>query len=88
MWERKEDESPCRACIVALEESNVDVVKVFLAVRHHIVLHQVEKDKQYIDLDIKAVKIAMDLYEVKDQVKCYERVRSLFVNIDKEPTNG
>lgn len=87
MWERKEDESPCRACMVILEEDNVDVVKVFLAVRHHVVLHEVDESKTLIDLDIRAVKDAMDIYGVQDQQKCYDKVRQLFFSIGKEPTN-
>jgi len=83
MWERKDDESPCRACIVVLEDDNVDAVKVFLSVRHHVVLHEVDKDHTYQDLDVKAVKDAMDIYQVKDQEKCYERVRNIFFNLDK-----
>ena len=88
MWERKDDESPCRACAVILEEVNVDAVKVFLAVRHHVVLHEVDKDKAYLDLDIKAVRDAMEIYQVKDQEKCYERVRGLFFQMGKEPMNN
>ncbi len=84
IWENKNDESPCRACIIVLEEDNVDVVKVFLAVRHHVVLHEVSKDKSYLDLDIKAVKDAMDIYKVKNQERCYDRVRGLFFKMGKE----
>ena len=88
MWENKNDESPCRACMVVLEEGNVDAVKVFFAVRHHVVIHEVDKDKSYLDLDIKAAKMAMDIYKVKfeDQEKCYERVRGLFFQMGKDPS--
>jgi len=86
MWENKNDESPCRACAVILEEDNVDAVKVFLAVRHHVVLHEVDKDHTYLDLDIKAVKDAMEIYGIRNQQKCFERVRGLFFTMGKEPT--
>lgn len=84
MWERKDDESPCRACMVVLEEENVDAVKVFLSVRHHVVLHEVEREKTLVDLDIRAVKAAMEIYKVRDQEKCYEKVRRLFFGQGKE----
>jgi len=74
--------------MVVLEEDNVDVVKVFLAVRHHVVLHEVEENKTLIDLDIRAVKDAMEIYRVKDYEKCYDRVRQLFFSIGKEPRDG
>ena len=86
MWERKDDESPCRACIVVLEDDNVDAAKIFLAVRHHVVLHEVADNKTYLDLDIKAVKCAMEIYGVRNQEKCYEKVRGLFFSAGKEPT--
>lgn len=57
-----------------------------MAVRHHVVTHEVDKDHSYVDLDIKAVKDAMDIYRVSNQERCYERVRNLFFSLGKEPT--
>jgi hypothetical protein len=51
------------------------------------VIHEVDKDHSYVDLDIKAVKDTMDIYGVVNQEKCYERVRGLFFNLGKEPTD-
>jgi hypothetical protein len=31
-----------------------------------------------IDLDFNAVKVAMDLYQVKNQRECFEKVRATF----------
>ena len=86
MWERKDDESPCRACMVVLEEPNIDVMKVYLAVQHHVILHEVSKDKTLLDLDVKAVDAAMEIYQVKeaDRARCYERVRGLFFHMSQE----
>ncbi len=38
------------------------------------------------DLDVKSVEAAMNIYSVLAKARCYERVRNLFFSIDKGVT--
>lgn len=55
-------------------EENIDAVKVYFIVQNQLVVSM----GQIIDLNINAVKIVMDLYEVKNQKMCLEKVMELF----------
>jgi len=57
-----------------LFEENIDAVKVYFIVQNQLVVSM----GQIIDLNINAVKIVMDLYEVKNQKMCLEKVMELF----------
>jgi len=47
-------------------------MRVYLSVQHHVVLHEADKDHTYVDLDVMAVKAAMEIYQVKekDRARC------------------
>lgn len=53
---------------------NEDAAKVLHMVRHQTV-SEPTKDGMIVDLNLQAVKIAMDLHGVKDQLDCFQRVR-------------
>ena len=72
--QKKNEESPCETCVEPLFEENIDAVKVYFIVQNQLVVSM----GQIIDLNINAVKIVMDLYEVKNQKMCLEKVMELF----------
>lgn len=43
---------------------------------------------QVIDISIPAVKIAMDLFHVKDQLTCLNKVRALFYRMQENSDEG
>ena len=61
-------------------DENVDAVKVYFIVQNQLVVSM----GQIIDLNINAIKIVMDLYEVRDQKRCLEKVMELFNYFRKE----
>lgn len=56
-------------------EENEDIASVYLVSRRQIILGE---QGRVMDIDLRAVKVAMDLYEVKDQRECLDRVRRTF----------
>ena len=72
--QKKNEEPPCETCVEPLFEENIDAVKVYFIVQNQLVVSM----GQIIDLNINAVKIVMDLYEVKNQKMCLEKVMELF----------
>ena len=81
IWGNKGEDPPCPTCAIILEDENIDIVKVFFSVRHHVVVHEMSKNKTYVDLDVRAVQAAMDIYGVygtKNRERVYEKVRALF----------
>lgn len=67
---------PCESCRVELVEENRDAARVLMMVRTQTVSTPV-KDGMIVDLNLQAVKIAMDLHGVRpgDQLDCFQRVR-------------
>jgi predicted transcriptional regulator len=53
---------------------NEDVARVYMATRRQVIIG----GNRVIDINIMAIKTMMDLYEVKNQAECMERVRGLF----------
>lgn len=68
-------ESPCGACRVELMEENAEAAQVYMLTRRQVVTAGAG---EVVDISIAAVKIAMDLYGVRDQKRCLNRVRRLF----------
>ena len=60
--------------MVLFEDNDLDA-KVYMLTRRQVVTAGMG---QAVDISIPAVKIAMDLYGVKDQAACLNRVRKLF----------
>jgi len=68
-------EPPCSKCRVDLLDENMDASTVYMLTRRQVITVGMG---QVADISIPAVKIAMDLYGVKDQLGCLNRVRKLF----------
>ncbi len=60
-------------------EENADAARVYMLTRQQVVTAGMG---QVVDISIPAVKIAMDLYGVNDQLACLNRVRKLFHKIE------
>jgi hypothetical protein len=80
MYGRREppQEPPCHQCRVDLSPENDIDAAVYMMTRRQVVTAGMSG--QIVDISITAVKIAMDLLGVKDQVACLNRVRKLFHN--------
>jgi len=68
-------EPPCHQCRVELWAENEVDAKVYMLTRRQVITDGMG---QIIDISIPAVKIAMELYGVRDQMACLNRVRKLF----------
>ena len=66
---------PCETCRVLLVEENEDAAQVFMTTRRQYITAE---EGRVVDISIPAVKIAMDLYEVKSQRDCLAKVRQAF----------
>jgi hypothetical protein len=74
---------PCETCRVDLREENEDAMFVYRLVNRQVVTRGMDGD--IIDLNFQAVKTVMDLYEIKNQRTCFEKVRRIFFHfLDKE----
>ena len=76
---------PCFQCRPPLMEENEDASNVYQLTRLQFVTAGMG---QPIDIDIKAVKIAMDLFEVKNQLDCIDKVRYLFHYFKEDSDNA
>ena len=61
-------------------DEDYEVAQVFFATRSQ----WITNGEKIIDIDIRAVKCAMDIYQVVDQKTCFERVRVIFRTLLKE----
>lgn len=77
MYERREppDEPPCITCRVDLLDENAETAQVYMLTRRQVIT---VGQGDVADISIPAVKIAMDLYGVREQKNCLNRVRRLF----------
>jgi len=75
---------PCKTCRVELKEENEDAAAVYFLTRRQVVTVGAG---QVVDISIPAVKIAMDLYGVKDQRDCLNRIRRVFHHYLKDQGN-
>ena len=66
---------------VDLVPENQDAAQVYMTVRGQVVT---AGNGQVIDLDFNAVKTVMDLYGVRDQRDCFEKVRTCFFHFLNE----
>ena len=73
---------PCYQCRVELWSENEEVSKVYMLTRRQVITVGMG---QVADISIPAVKIAMDLCGVKDQLGCLIRVQKLFHHFLEAP---
>ena len=87
MWTERnargvEGEPPCGTCRVDLMPENEEAARVFQRVRGQVIA--VGMEGKVIDLNYPAVKMVMDLYGVKNQKDCFEKVVRVFHHFLKE----
>jgi hypothetical protein len=73
--------APCATCRVDLMASNEDAAQVYMQTRRQVIT---AGEGRVIDIDIQAVKTVMDLYEIRNQRECMEKVRTTFFHFLKE----
>jgi len=66
-------------------EENEEVAQVYMLARRQVITVGAG---QVADLSIPAVKIVMDLYRVRDQKACLNRVRRLFHHFREKKDEG
>lgn len=71
-------EPPCDGCMVDLDPENEDAAKIFQLVQGQIITRHNGQHDEIIDLNYPAVKIMMDLYQIRNQRDTFERVLSVF----------
>lgn len=59
-------------------DENRDAARVYLIVRGQVVTAPAGKDRMIRTLSIPAIKTVMDLYGVRDQRECLDKVMHLF----------
>ena len=78
---RKGVEPPCWECKPEVLDANYDAVKVYQSVQTQVIMSGMG---DVIDLNIVAVKIIMDLYKIRNQVVCLEKVLYLSRKVNEE----
>ena len=68
-------ESRCESCRVDLLEENRDAGTVYIMCRNQVITAGMG---EIIDINLQTVKTVMDLYGVKDQRECMEKVTKTF----------
>lgn len=66
---------PCDTCIVDLLPSNVEILRIYDAVRSQMII---SPDGEIIDLNYSAVKDVIDLFEVEDPYNVFGVIRYCF----------
>jgi hypothetical protein len=61
--------SPCETCREVLFEENEDAFTIYILGRNQLIV-----GVDIIDLNYIAIKTLMDLYEIKNQKNCFEKV--------------
>ncbi|MEN6615114.1 MAG: hypothetical protein ABFD12_01010 [Syntrophorhabdus sp.] len=79
MWAERnargvEGDPPCEICRIELAPENEEIAEVYFQSRSQVIATQ----GQVVSLNVCAVKIIMDLLEIKDQRKCLRRVMQAF----------
>lgn len=73
---RVPQEPPCDQCRIDLAPQNAEAARIYILTRRQVVTAGMSG--QIMDISIPAVKIAMDLCGVADQMACLTQVRRLF----------
>jgi ABC-type branched-subunit amino acid transport system ATPase component len=79
--ERKPPEDPpCENCRVELQEENQEAAQIYMITRNQLIVGP----QGIIDINHLAIHANMELYEVKDRKRCFEKVVTLFHELRKE----
>ena len=80
----KRGEDACLECRVDLLPENFEAARLYQLCRRQIrTFHNGQSDKE-LDLDFTAVKTVMDLYEVKDQRRCFDLITRTYYHFLEE----
>lgn len=82
IYKKRKVEPPCDTCKEVLLIENEEALKVYLASKDQLIIAQMTG--KIIDIDNKAIKVAMDIYKVKDQARCFDKVRAMFHKLLEE----
>jgi hypothetical protein len=80
-------EPPCEGCLTVLAKENEAVARCYMAVRSQVRTRFNGEYDVVTDLDFVAVKVVMDLYDIKNQRETLGRIRAAFfhfLNKEKE----
>lgn len=75
MHTMREEIPPCESCMPPLLPENEPVVNVYSLVRNQVVTAGMG---EVVDLNFTSLKTVMDMLEVSDQRRCFEKVLRIF----------
>ena len=93
MWAERnqrgiEGSPPCDGCMVELAEENDEAARIYQIVCGQIRTRFNGQYDEVVDLDFSAVKVAMDLYQIRDQRGCFDKIRKTFHHFINEGRNA
>lgn len=75
---------PCEECWVDLAEENEEAARIYQIVRGQIITRFNGQADDVIDLNYQAIKVVMDMYNVKNQRAVFEKIRKTFYHFLNE----
>jgi hypothetical protein len=69
------DEPPCETCRVDLLGENYEAAEIYIMCRNQVITAGMG---EIVDINLQTVKTVMDLYGVKNQRECMEKVSKTF----------
>jgi hypothetical protein len=79
------EEPPCITCRVELSEANQAVSAVYMLCRRQYVTAE---NGRVVGVSIPAIKAIMDIYGVRKQAECLERVLAVFYHFENRRNQG
>ena len=81
-------EPPCATCKVDLNPNNEDAAAIFQKVKNQVIT--IGMEGKPVALNYQSVKMVMDLYGVKNQKDCFDKVVKVFSYylLNREDENG
>ena len=86
IYKKKRQEPPCENCKVELLDENKEAYRIFNATQNQAII--LENTGKILDVNVSAVKDAMDMFEVKgNRGDIFDKVRKTFFEV-LEAGNG
>lgn len=79
------EDPPCVDCRVDLSAANQEVAAIYMMCRRQYVTAE---EGRVVGISIPAVKAMMDVYGVRDQKRCLERVTMAFYHFENKRNQG
>jgi hypothetical protein len=73
-------DAPCETCRKEPSQQNADAYQIFLLVQNQVIVAGMG---DILDLSFPAVQFAMDLYGIRNQRECFEKVKYLFDTVQR-----